>query len=107
MMEFSVDRGSYFEIVKNDENLLYEIVKYKNEINYENTFRPVHGIHASLNRPHEKNVHPHGFHWGIPGWAKEWNLFRRSTEFEEFEKNVDNFTSDIISKIDSYHTEFL
>lgn len=81
-----------------DEVFLYEMVKKRfPDFDYENTFRPVHGIHVSLNRQ------PVGeLNWGIEHWKKQWNEFRKTPEFLGLEEKSSPFMIDKIQTIDKY-----
>lgn len=91
----------YSDLIKDglsnyDEDFLYNIVKKKNDILENATFRPVHGIHASQNR---KDINE----WGIKKWKNEWIKYRNSKEFMYLEKEINIFLKDIIKKIDDYY----
>lgn len=82
-----------------DENFLYELVKkrYPN-FNYEETYRPVHGIHVSLNRT------PVGkLGWGMSGWKNQWVKFRNSDIFLEIEPTLTEMIKDKIKIIDDFY----
>jgi len=81
-----------------DEVFLYEVVKKKfPNFNYDSTFRPVHGIHASLHRNPLDDIG-----WGITkSRKKQWGIFRETQEFKNFENNATPFTLDLIKKIDA------
>ena len=81
-----------------DEIFLYELVKKRfPKFNYENIFRPVHGIHVSLNRPPVGDIG-----WGIKKWEKKWLLFRNTTEFKTFEEFLSENIKDKIKIIDNH-----
>jgi hypothetical protein len=89
------------DLVKNnlqqhDEVFLYEMVKKKYPVfDYENKFRPVHGIHVSMNRE------PSG--WGITSLRKKkWNNFRSTLEFLELENLQNAFIKEKLNQIDEY-----
>ena len=84
-----------------DEVFLYNLVKKKNELLESATFRPVHGIHASLNREDVCD-------WGIRQWRKQWFEYRNSSSFLCLEKEISDLTIvNIIKKIDKYYNETL
>jgi len=91
---------SFADLIENgdhhhDEVFLYEIVKKRYPyFNYENKFRPVHGIHISMNRD------PDG--WGIKSRKEKWIEFRNSFEFLEFEKGVTEFIKERVLQIDNF-----
>jgi hypothetical protein len=85
-------------LLHQDEVFLYELVKkrYPN-FNTENTYRPVHGIHASPNRgPIDK------LNWGIPEWKNEWLDFKNSKEFKELEKTLTKMIKEKIKIINDF-----
>lgn len=84
------------EILCHDEHFLYYLVKKKNEIIENTTFRPVHGIHASQNR---EDINA----WGISSWSKQWLVYRQSSEFFHLEKMFSSKISKIIKRIDNYY----
>jgi hypothetical protein len=86
-----------------DEKFLYGLVnmKYPNSFINHN-FRPVHGIHASLNRdPYSKITH-----WGInKNNLMKWFSFRQSDEFLKLEPTLNDRMKNIINIIDNYETK--
>lgn len=82
--------------LNHDEVFLYKLIEKNNIISEENIFRPVHGIHISLNRPDIET-------WGIKKWNKEWLEYRNSVEFLYLEKLFSNEIRDTIKKIDKYY----
>lgn len=85
-------------ILNHDEGLLYKIVEKRFPIfNYNETYRPVHGIHVSLNRE------PNGkLGWGMDNWKNEWLEFRNSEIFNEIEQVLPKFIIDKIKIIDNH-----
>jgi hypothetical protein len=86
-------------LLNHDEVFLYELVKikYPNFL-YDNTYRPVHGIHVSPNR------NPTGdMNWGLPNWKNEWKKFRMSEQFKMLEPTLNNIIKDKIQIIDEYY----
>jgi hypothetical protein len=81
-----------------DEPFLYELVKKRfPDFKYEESFRPVHGIHISPNRE------PFGTPgWGIKNYIKEWKAFRQTNEFTTLEPTLTNLVKDSIDVIDKY-----
>jgi len=82
-----------------DEQFLYELVKKRySDFKYDETFRPVHGIHTSLNRnPTDK------LGWGIPKWKEQWLEFSNTEYFKRIEPTFTNSIKNIIKIInDSY-----
>jgi hypothetical protein len=84
------------KLQNHDEVFLYEIVKKRfPNFNYDNNFRPVHGIHVSLNRE------PTGkLNWGISRWINEWKIFRSTEDFLEMELILSDLIKRIINQID-------
>jgi len=71
--------------------------KYPN-FNYEETYRPVHGIHVSLNRE------PTGkLGWGMNGWGDKWKIFRNSEIFSKIEPTLTNMIKEKIKIIDNFY----
>jgi hypothetical protein len=81
-----------------DEKFLYSLVNMKHPINVDNNFRPVHGIHVSLNRD------PYGdVGWGInKNRHLKWLEFRNSDEFLTLEPLFNKKIKEIINIIDNY-----
>lgn len=85
--------------LSHDEGLLYKIVekRYPN-FNYDESYRPVHGIHVSLNRE------PNGkLGWGMDRWKNEWLEFRNKEIFNEIEKVLPSFLLEKIKIIDNHY----
>lgn len=95
---------NYFDLcekglLKHDEVFLYELVKKRfPKFNYDETFRPVHGIHVSLNRNHDDKLG-----WGLSNWKNQWVEFRNSKIFLEVEPTFTNMIKDKIKIIDNYY----
>lgn len=70
---------SNINLLKNDEEILHDLVRTKNTIDLETTFRPVHGIHMSLNRPDV-------FGGQIVGWITRRDEYKK--EWEDFSKTI-------------------
>lgn len=85
-------------LLNHDEGLLYKIVevRYPN-FNLQETFRPVHGIHISLNRNPTDSLG-----WGMEKWKKEWVEFRNSEIFREVELYLPKFIIEKINIIDNH-----
>lgn len=81
-----------------DEVFLYELVKKRNKISEETTFRPIHGIHISPNR-----VDP--IEWELKKWKKEWIEYRNSNEFLYLEKLFSPKIINYIMTIDQYYNQ--
>jgi hypothetical protein len=86
-------------LLKHDEVFLYEIVKKRHpKFNYDETFRPVHGIHVSLNRE------PNGkLGWGMNGWKDRWVDFRKSEVFLLLEPTFTEMIKNKIKIIDNFY----
>jgi hypothetical protein len=82
-----------------DEVFLHKLIgkKYPN-FNEELTYRPVHGIHTSLNRnPNDK------LGWELPPWKNQWDEFSNSKYFKRIEPTFADSIKNIIKIInDSY-----
>lgn len=86
-------------ILYHDEVFLYELVKkrYPN-FKLDETFRPVHGIHVSLNRNPTGNIN-----WGMPSWGPKWSEFRSSETFLSIEPTLTEMIRDKIKIIDEFY----
>jgi hypothetical protein len=79
-----------------DEAFLYQLISLKYPVfNYENDFRPVHGIHVSVNRNPLSKVG-----WGIDNFREEWKIFRNTVEFLGLEKLTTQYIKNVINIID-------
>lgn len=87
----------------NDEQLLKIILERKGvEINYEYSYRPVHGIHMSKNR---KKVDGDG---KIPGWGADaykdsWISFTDTNEYKFISQRFVGDMNDMIKKLEIYY----
>jgi hypothetical protein len=79
-----------------DEVFLYNLVSKNNKISEKTTFRPVHGIHISLNREDP-------IEWGLKKWKTQWLNYRNSEEFKLIETYLSDRLLFFIEKIDSYY----
>jgi len=85
--------------LQHDEGFLYELVKKRhNNFRYEETYRPVHGIHVSLNREPTASLG-----WGMDKWEKEWINFRETNIFKEIKPTFTQLIKDKISIIDNHY----
>lgn len=81
-----------------DEKFLYLLVKKKHPIDTNNNFRPVHGIHVSLNRDPYSDLN-----WGINrDRYLAWTEFRNSDEFLSLEPLFSEKIKEMINIIDNY-----
>jgi hypothetical protein len=82
-----------------DEVFLYELVKKRfPNFNFEETFRPVHGIHVSLNREPEGKLN-----WGMKNWKSQWQEFRTTNNFKIMEQHFTDMIKTKINIIDNYY----
>lgn len=101
--KFMSNTKKFYHPILNDEILLYKLVtpvlgvpKYN-----DNKFRPIHGIHMSLNRPEPLGID------GIPGWGVSKERLKQYSEFKEtdFYKLIYPFFEqsfkDMIKKLDN------
>jgi hypothetical protein len=82
-----------------DEVFLYKLVgkRYPN-FNEDLTYRPVHGIHTSINRnPKDK------LGWGLGEWKEEWLEFSNSEYFKRIEPTFADSIKNIIKIINDYY----
>jgi hypothetical protein len=82
-----------------DEKFLYQLVEKRYPTDFKNyDFRPVHGIHISLNRePYD------GVNWGLSeSRIEKWKIFRTSDEFSRVEPFFSNMIKEKINIIDNY-----
>jgi hypothetical protein len=86
-------------LLNHDEVFLYELVKKKYpNFNYNEKFRPVHGIHVSLNRK------PNGLlGWGMKNWKNQWIEFRNSKVFVELYPTFTKMIKEKINIIDKFY----
>lgn len=71
-----------FNFMKNDEELLYIRLKELGiEIDHSTTFRPILGIHMSVNRPTVENKKTK-IHWEAKGKKKLWEKFKESDVYK-------------------------
>ena len=95
-----------------NEVILLEVTARNQHLDYETTWRPVHGIHMSANRPSVEGTD------SIPGWfpeewdycedhddyKKKWYEFKRSKEFECIIPTIkDNIVGTMIKKLERYY----
>jgi len=83
----------------NDEALLLLITKNKTKIDYKLTYRPVHGIHMSLNRPNPIGKNGLGG-WGIKNETKLnfLKLIKKET-YKEISKSFDKIINQQLNKL--------
>lgn len=81
-----------------DENFLYGLMEERHgEPNKEVTWRPVHGIHVSLNRTIDGKPG-----WGVKRWMDKWRVFRNLEVFKRLEPLLTDMIKDKINQIDNY-----
>lgn len=86
-------------LLKHDELFLYELVKKKYpKFNYEEKYRPVHGIHVSLNREPDGKLG-----WGMKNWKNQWVEFRNSKVFIELYPTFTKMIKEKINIIDEFY----
>ena len=85
----------------NDEQLLFEISKNKYTINNNLIFRPVHGIHMSLNRNITTINNIPG--WNADKWKNHWQNFTHTDIYNEIYKSFDKFIIELIEKLEEYY----
>ena len=85
-------------VLNHDEGLLFKIVEKKYPMfKYDESYRPVHGIHISLNRE------PIGkLGWGMDSWKKQWLEFRNQNIFNDVEEVLPKFMIEKINIIDKH-----
>ena len=95
-------------MLRGDEEILAEIVTRKGiDLNYAATFRPIHGIHFSKNRPTV------GGDDKIPGWGAEpwykdpWYEFSNSEEYLYIINKSDSYIIGMIDKLNEYYNNGL
>lgn len=86
----------------NDEMVLYNIVKKREQIDLSRKFRPVHGIHMSLNRPTVGGSRTIPG-WGADVWKDKWKELSKCniyiSIYKYFSKNLIN----LIDKLEAYY----
>ena len=89
----------------NDEQLLLNICKDKYMINRELTFRPVHGIHMSLNRNITITENIPG--WGADKWKYKWKQFISTDIYKTIEKSFSSMIKELIENLNNYYETIL
>lgn len=93
---FPVDEK--FKVSGCDEEVLLKIMKAKNhKIDYDTDFRPVHGIHMSLNRPDVADGKVVG--WGAEPYENQWNEFYNSDLYKNISFSFDEIIINQINKL--------
>lgn len=87
---------------KMDEVLLYDIVKKNTNIDLSRTYRPVHGIHMSLNRPTVAGT------TDLPGWGAEnfniqWEYISQSDCYKEIQPLFSKKLNELILLLNTYY----
>lgn len=87
---------------KNDEELLYDIVKKNTTIDLSRTYRPVHGIHMSLNRPTVAGTAD------LPGWGAQkfnvqWKCISSSDCYKEIRRLFNKKLKELVSLLNTYY----
>lgn len=94
---------SEIDLFKDDREILKDIISLKgNHINLDATFRPVHGIHFSKNRPTVKGDEK------IPGWGadkyrKAWEVFSNTEQYKFVYENTDESIKMMIKMLNDYY----
>lgn len=88
--------------ISNDEELLYEIVKKNTNIDLSRTYRPVHGIHMSLNRPTVAGTAD------LPGWGAQkftvqWKCISSSDCYKEMRRLFNKKLKELVSLLNAYY----
>lgn len=86
---------------KNDEQVLYDIVKNNIGINEHLVLRPIHGIHMSLNRSDPSGQISLG--WGAAKYKEEWNNFKNTEIYINISKSFDSLIISLIEKLETYY----
>lgn len=93
---------SDINIGNNDEMVLYDIVSRRNNIDLLRNFRPVHGIHMSLNRPTvEGNSRIPG--WGAEKWVGGMEKIMQNEVFNRINNYLDDKMLDMIIKLKDFY----
>ena len=85
----------------NDEQLLLNICKDKYPINKELIFRPVHGIHMSLNRNISKLDNIPG--WGADKWKTDWCKFINTNIYKNIKKSFSPMIYELVEMLNNYY----
>ena len=95
-----------------NEVILMEVTAKKTELDYETTWRPVHGVHMSANRPRIEGTST------IPGWfpeewdycedhdnyKKKWFEFKKTEEYKCIVPSIENnIVGEMILKLEHYY----
>jgi len=86
----------------NDEVVLHDIVSKKTELDKTTKYRPLHGIHMSLNRPTVKGNDK------IPGWGAEpykekWIEFKNTDIYKQICPYFEGDIIEQIKKLDAFY----
>lgn len=111
-MQYPLDLKG-IDLTRRNEFVFYEVVSKKFKMDYDATYRPVHGIHMSLNRPSVSGTDK------IPGWfPKEWdycedndNYKKKWYEFKQTEDyrcivdaiNESELITSLVAKLENYY----
>lgn len=87
---------------KNDEELLYDIVKKNNNIDLSRTYRPVHGIHMSLNRPTVAGTADLPG-WGAQNFITQWKHISSTDCYKEMQQLFNKKLSELILLLNTYY----
>ena len=92
--------GKIVGMFKESENTKYDyyILRFTKDFNYDEKYRPVHGIHISLNRQPTGSLG-----WGMDNWKNQWNEFRNSKEFKDLEPTLTKMIKEKIQIIEDFY----
>lgn len=95
-----------------NEVILMQVTQKRQKLDYETTWRPVHGIHMSANRPRVEGT------TNIPGWfpkewdycedkdnyKKKWFEFKKTQEYDCVKSTVDDsVVGELVQKLEHYY----
>lgn len=97
---------SNLNLLINDEIILKKIVELKgHKIDYNTTFRPVHGIHFSKNRPTVKgNDKIPG--WDAEPWKTQWSIFSKNEMYIKTYKLLNGYIKNMIKQLDEFYEKY-
>lgn len=95
---------SNINIADNDEIVLYNIVSKRETIDLNRVFRPVHGIHMSLNRESVSGTKSIPG-WGAANWQGEWEDINKHPIYNEIYKLFSPSIIVLIQKLEDFYAD--
>lgn len=92
------------DITDNDEIVLYNIVKQNSYVDLDRDYRPVHGIHMSLNRDKVGGT-SYIPGWGADKWKDVWNSIISTNEYKYIYSLFSDRMKGHVGKLNDYYEE--